>query len=178
MSREYDKGTRRRYDRGPDNEAPEVGGWRRVDKLLVVEDHAVLPHRCVKCNRPGYKQFKQTFSVPTEAVREIGFFSRLAEEVLSAFFFRRATLRYSGCKGHVWRRRVIGLISIVMLLVGFGFFSLLITQDALRLGVVGLCLIVAGIFLSNGTRAFLTEVEVRDGEAYLLGAGQKFFDDE
>ncbi len=91
------------------------GAWRS-GRLLVIAPHATLPDRCVVCNAPaeGHTLHK-TLYWHTPLLLALLAINPLIYAVLAVIFKRSMPAELPLCARHLLRRRVLGVLGVVLL---------------------------------------------------------------
>lgn len=158
---------------------PPSAAWRS-GKHLVIPVEAALPERCLKCNVDVPEDGRLTKKVYWYhwLVYFLLLINILVFVIVALVLRKRAHVTLSLCREHrakrlrhiivAWTLSLTGIISFV-----FGLTGTTTNQSAAFTGL-GVLLVIAGIIYGATLGRILVPTRIKDGFAWLRGAGPKF----
>ncbi len=158
----------------PNRAVPAASYWREGMKLRA-GDGAVLPPRCVKCNAAeGVVMKAKKFTWYPRWTLFLLLINLLVFAIVAVCLQKKATVTFGLCAKHR-RRRAIALAVCLGLLAGaIGGFILAGVYSNGYLALAGVVMLIACIVDAAVAVSALQCTLVRDGAAWLKGAGADF----
>jgi hypothetical protein len=151
------------------------GVWRD-GSLMVMTKETVLPNRCVKCNAPAMKLMKRTVEWYPRYVILVFLLIRIAGLILYFCTRKRVTVHIGLCEEHINKRRFGVLAGGVLLLIGFLSFFGGIGNENVPVFMLGLLLILAGIFVMVTIWRTVTAKKIEEPYVWVKGVHRDFLD--
>ena len=153
---------------------PQGGVWRDQSTLIMSKD-ALLPDRCIKCNRPANGQrLKRTVYWHNPIYYVLIFVGVLLYFIVAMFVRWQATVQVPLCETHMARRRILLIAGWLLFLLGIGGFIVAIAANELAVSLLGVLGIFIGFILLIASARTILPVKMDERFVWLKGISKDY----